>query len=100
MSERQETFFDSKPGVKTIRETKEEREKENLSPFAQQSAESRGRLKPEDQCTVRTIYERDVGRIIYSLPFRRLRHKTQVFSTRKTIMSHAHGACALCELSG
>ena len=105
MSERQETFFDSKPGVKTIRETKEEREKENLSPFAQQSAESRGRLKPEEQCTVRTIYERDVGRIIYSLPFRRLRHKTQVFFNPQndhvcTRMEHVLYVSYLAEVIG
>lgn len=50
-----------------------------LSPYAAQSARSLGRLVPEDQCDVRTVYERDVGRIIFSMDFRRLRHKTQVF---------------------
>jgi dGTPase len=55
-------------------------EQENLlSPFAARSSQSAGRLVPEEQCDVRTVYERDVGRIIYSLDFRRLRHKTQVF---------------------
>lgn len=55
-------------------------EQENLlSPFAARSSVSAGRRCPEEQCDVRTVYERDVGRIIYSLDFRRLRHKTQVF---------------------
>jgi dGTPase len=57
---------------------REEQEK-NLSPFACQSHRSRGRTQPEEQCTVRTVFERDTGRIIYSMDFRRLRHKTQVF---------------------
>jgi dGTPase len=61
-----------------VREIKEEQEKW-LSPLAARSQMSRGRLLPEDECTVRTIYERDVGRIIFSMEFRRLRHKTQVF---------------------
>lgn len=60
------------------RELREEHEK-HLSPFACQSVQSRGRLTPEEPCTVRTIFERDAGRIIYSMEFRRLRHKTQVF---------------------
>lgn len=57
---------------------REEQEK-NLSPFACQSRHSRGRLQADEPCTVRTVFERDTGRIIYSMDFRRLRHKTQVF---------------------
>ena len=57
---------------------KEEQER-YLSPFAARSAQSRGRLQPEEHCPVRTVFERDAGRIIYSMDFRRLRHKTQVF---------------------
>lgn len=60
------------------RKLKEEQEK-LLSPFAAQSDLSRGRQTPEERCTVRTDFERDTGRIIYSVDFRRLRHKTQVF---------------------
>lgn len=56
-----------------------EKQEEALSPFAMHSRLSRGRLKAEAHCDVRTVYERDTGRIIYSLDFRRLRHKTQVF---------------------
>jgi dGTPase len=36
-------------------------------------------LKPEEPDSVRTVFERDTQRILYSLSFRRLRHKTQVF---------------------
>lgn len=63
----------------TIREMKEEREKEILSPLASLSVLSRGRLKPEEKCHIRTDYERDRDRILYCKAFRRLKHKTQVF---------------------
>ena len=50
-----------------------------LSPYAFRSKDSRGRRFHEEPCTVRSDFERDTGRIIYSQAFRRLRHKTQVF---------------------
>lgn len=50
-----------------------------LSPYAFRSRDSRGRRFPEEPCTVRSDFERDTGRIVYSQAFRRLRHKTQVF---------------------
>jgi len=40
---------------------------------------SKGRLKHMAPDPYRTEYQRDIHRIIYSQPFRRLRHKTQVF---------------------
>lgn len=55
-----------------------EREK-NLSPYAFRSKDSKGRLFEEEPCVIRSPFERDTGRIIYSQAFRRLRHKTQVF---------------------
>ena len=61
-----------------IRRTSEEQE-ESLSPFAARSARSQGRLRPEEPCPIRTDYQRDRDRIIYSKAFRRLKHKTQVF---------------------
>jgi dGTPase len=61
-----------------IREITEERE-ESLSPHAVKSKLSRGRLRPEEPCPVRTAFQRDRDRIIYSKAFRRLKHKTQVF---------------------
>lgn len=50
-----------------------------LSSYATKSDDTRGRLKPEEPCLIRSDFERDLGRIIYSQSFRRLRHKTQVF---------------------
>ncbi len=56
-----------------------ENQEKNLSPFAIQSKDSRGRLVAAEKCMVRTEFERDTGKILYSMEFRRLRHKTQVF---------------------
>jgi dGTPase len=61
-----------------IREQTEKRE-ETLSPYATKSKFSRGRLRWEEPCPIRTSFQRDRDRIIYSKAFRRLKHKTQVF---------------------
>jgi len=50
-----------------------------LSPLAVRSYETRGRPRPEDECRVRTPFQRDRDRILHSKPFRRLKGKTQVF---------------------
>jgi dGTPase len=52
---------------------------ERLSPLAARSSESRGRLRPEEDCGLRSPYQRDRDRIVHSKAFRRLKHKTQVF---------------------
>lgn len=61
------------------REITEQREYEILSPFAAKAGESRGRRMPEEDCDIRTVFQRDRDRIIHSKSFRRLMHKTQVF---------------------
>lgn len=63
----------------TIREALEQRERETLAPQAAKSADSRGRLRPEQEDDVRPAFQHDRDRIIHSKAFRRLKHKTQVF---------------------
>src|ERR1700723_3552045 len=41
--------------------------------------QSRGRLYPEPESPVRSVFQRDRDRIIHSTAFRRLQYKTQVF---------------------
>lgn len=65
--------------TQNLREITENNEKLILSPKACFSAESRGRSRQEEECNVRTCFQRDRDRIIHCLSFRRLKHKTQVF---------------------
>ena len=56
-----------------------EHEESWLSPLAVRSYETRGRAHDEEECAVRTPFQRDRDRIVHSKPFRRLKGKTQVF---------------------
>ena len=62
-----------------VRERVCAQEESFLSPYAQRSAETRGRQREEKPCDFRTEFQRDRDRIIYSNSFKRLKNKTQVF---------------------
>jgi dGTPase len=55
------------------------REEQLLSPRAVRSYQTRGRLRPVEECSLRSPFQRDRDRIVHSKPFRRLKGKTQVF---------------------
>ncbi len=64
-----------------IRENLERWEQEYLSPYAALSMNSKGRMRDEEQCDIRPVFQRDRDRILHSKSFRRLKDKTQVFLT-------------------
>ena len=63
----------------SIREEFEKRENNFIAPYGCRSAASRGRVEVEPPCPIRTVFQLDKDRIVYSNAFRRLKHKTQVF---------------------
>ncbi|HEX6962405.1 MAG TPA: dNTP triphosphohydrolase, partial [Lacipirellula sp.] len=52
----------------------------HLAPYAMHGAESAGRVHAEPPHPYRSPYQRDRDRIVHSSAFRRLAHKTQVFT--------------------
>ena len=63
----------------SIRESFQRREKQFLSPHGAPSAHAQRRHPEPHQCPIRTPFQLDRDRIVYSNAFRRLKYKTQVF---------------------
>ncbi|MCR4926295.1 MAG: deoxyguanosinetriphosphate triphosphohydrolase [Clostridiales bacterium] len=63
----------------SIRDNLYLKERESLSEYAALAENTKGRQKPEEECPVRTPFQRDRDRIVHCAAFRRLMNKTQVF---------------------
>jgi dGTPase len=71
----------------------------DLSPLATPSAGA-VRARPEEECSLRTPFQRDRDRIVHSKAFRRLKHKTQVFISPegdhyRTRLTHTLETCMI-----
>jgi len=62
-----------------IRKHTEQIERQILAPGAALAECSRGRVRPEEPCPLRTCYQQDRDRVVHCKSFRRLKQKTQVF---------------------
>jgi len=65
--------------METVRERILRQEQLILSPYAQLAKDTWGREYPEEECDLRTCYQKDRDKIIHCKSFRRLKQKTQVF---------------------
>ena len=61
------------------REKREMIERTLVGEYGVRAENSQGRALPEEECEIRTCFQRDVDRITHSKAFRRLKHKTQVY---------------------
>ena len=61
------------------REQREKAEEILVGPYGIRARDSFGRERAEEECRIRTCFQRDVDRITHCKSFRRLKHKTQVF---------------------
>ncbi len=72
-----------------VRERFQIREKSFLSELGALSTHTKRRNEEKNICNIRTPFQLDRDRIVYSNAFRRLKHKTQVFYPRwVTIIEH------------
>ncbi len=77
-----------------------EREDAYLSKYAVKSKDTKGRATLEEPCSMRTEFQRDRDRIIYSKSFIRLKNKTQVFFSPEgdhymTRLTHTLDVCQI-----
>ena len=61
------------------RTEREQLERLLVGEYGVRAEDSLGRERPEEECRIRTCFQRDVDRITHCKSFRRLKHKTQVF---------------------
>lgn len=77
--EKKRSLIDPLPSSLSICEDFQKREKSFIASYGCLSADSRGRKRKEAPCPIRTPFQVDRDRIVYSNAFRRMKYKTQVF---------------------